>query len=139
MQEIEKQKRKLCVIEFIEVGDYLTDIKIHQGNQIGGCITVISTDTAKIVIDFGESLPGAEVKENIAFDWEAEKVDAVFFTHYHGDHIGRFMEIPEDVALYMGEGTWEVLKNLNKALKKKDVVERLENRPNLHFIRQNEK
>lgn len=139
MQEIEKQKRKLCVIEFIEVGDYLTDIKIHQGNQIGGCITVISTDTAKIVIDFGESLPGAEVEENIAFDWEAEKVDAVFFTHYHGDHIGRFMEIPEDVALYMGEVTWEVLRNLNQARKQKAVVAHQENRPNLYFIKQNEK
>ena len=139
MQEIEKQKRKLCVIEFIEVGDNLTDIKIHQGNQIGGCITVISTDTAKIVIDFGESLPGAEVKENIAFDWEAEKVDAVFFTHYHGDHIGRFMEIPKDVALYMGEVTWEVLRNLNQARKQKAVVAHLENRPNLYFIKQNEK
>lgn len=116
----------------------MTDIKIHQGNQIGGCITVISTDTAKIVIDFGESLPGAEVTENIDFDWEVEKVDAVFFTHYHGDHIGRFMEIPEDVSIYMGEVTREVLINLHHALKKKKVIERLENRPNLHLTRQNE-
>ena len=82
-----------------------TEIKIYQGNQIGGCITVITADASKIVIDFGESLPGAEIVENIEFDWENEKVDAVFFTHYHGDHIGRFMEIPDEVDLYMGKVT----------------------------------
>lgn len=111
-----------------------TDIKIYQGNQIGGCITVISTDVAKLVIDFGESLPGAEIVENIEFDWQNEKVDAVFFTHYHGDHIGRFMEIPDEVDLYMGKVTWEVLLNLNKALKHMDVVDKLEQRPNIHFF-----
>lgn len=112
----------------------MTDIKIYQGNQIGGCITVISTDAAKIVIDFGESLLGAEIVENIEFDWDNERVDAVFFTHYHGDHIGRFMEIPDEVDLYMGEVTWQVLRNLNKALKNKRVVEQLDDRPNIHFI-----
>lgn len=112
----------------------MTNIKIYQGNQIGGCITVISTDAAKIVIDFGESLPGAEVVENIDFDWENEQVDAVFFTHYHGDHIGRFMEIPDNVHLYMGEVTWKVLLNLNNALKKSEIVGKLKNRPNIHFF-----
>ena len=29
----------------------MTNIKIYQGNQIGGCITEISTDTTKIIID----------------------------------------------------------------------------------------
>lgn len=38
-------------------------INVYQGDQIGGCITVISTDKTKIVIDFGENLPGA-VKES---------------------------------------------------------------------------
>lgn len=112
----------------------MTDIKIYQGNQIGGCITVISTDAAKIVIDFGESLPGSEIVENIEFDWENENVDAVFFTHYHGDHIGRFMEIPDNVNLYMGEVTWKVLRNLNSAINHTEVVNHLENRPNIHFF-----
>ena len=112
----------------------MTDIKIYQGNQIGGCITVISTESTKIVIDFGESLPGAEVVENIEFDWEHENVDAVFFTHYHGDHIGRFMEIPDEVSLYMGEVTRKVLLNLNAALKNTEVVEHLNNRPNINYI-----
>lgn len=112
----------------------MTDIKIYQGNQIGGCITVISTDTTKIVIDFGESLAGAEIVENIEFDWEREQVDAVFFTHYHGDHIGRFMEIPDEVHLYMGEVTRKVLINLHTARKNMDIVEHLIGRPNINHL-----
>ena len=112
----------------------MTDIKVLQANQIGGCITIISTDITKIVIDFGESLPGSGEASNIEFDWALERVDAVFFTHYHGDHIGRFMEIPDDVHLYMGKVTWEVLKNINEALGNKEVVEKLDNRPNIHFV-----
>lgn len=116
----------------------MTDIKIYQGDQIGGCITVISTDEAKIVIDFGESLPGAEIAENIEFDWEKEKVDAVFFTHYHGDHIGRFMEIPDDVKLYMGEVTKKILRNLNSALKNTNIVNHIDYRPNVYYIKPDE-
>ena len=108
------------------------DIKVYQGNQIGGCITVISTNKTKIVIDFGESLPGSEIVENIEFDWRKEKVDAVFFTHYHGDHIGRFMEIPDDVDLYMGDVTFKVMLNIRKCIRDGEtavhkLMERLEN------------
>ena len=115
----------------------MTEIKIYQGNQIGGCITVISTDETRIVIDFGESLPGAEIVENIDFGWENENVDAVFFTHYHGDHIGRFMEIPDSVNLYMGKVTWKVLKNLNSAMHNTEVLEHLNTRPDIFFIQPN--
>jgi ribonuclease J len=93
-------------------------IQIKNANQIGGCITIISTNTTKIVIDFGEVLPGAEVTEETSFDWENEKVDAVFFTHYHGDHIGRFAEIPNEVPLYMGEVTYKILLNIYSRCKK---------------------
>ncbi len=106
----------------------MSDIRILQGNQIGGCITVISTNKTKIVIDFGENLPGAEKETNIDFDWEHENVDAVFFTHYHGDHIGRFMEIPDDVDLYMGEVTFKVMLNIRKAIKDEQAVKKLTER-----------
>ncbi len=106
----------------------MTDIRIFQGNQIGGCITVISTNKTKIVIDFGENLPGAEKKSNIEFDWKKEKVDAVFFTHYHGDHIGRFLEIPDDVDLYMGEVTFKVMLNIRRAIKDEAAVAKLTER-----------
>lgn len=101
------------------------DIKIYNGNQIGGCITVIKANNSKIVIDFGENLPGAKENPKIDFDWNQEKIDAVFFTHYHGDHIGRFMEIPDNVDIYMGEVTFKVMLNIRRALKDYVTVEKL--------------
>lgn len=36
---------------------------IHRGaDQIGGCITEISTENCKILIDFGSNLPGCKKK-----------------------------------------------------------------------------
>ena len=104
------------------------NINVYQGNQIGGCITVISTDKTKIVIDYGENLTGIQKESNIEFDWEHENVDAVFFTHYHGDHIGRFMEIPDDVDLYMGEVTYNVMLNLRDAINDNKAVTKLKER-----------
>lgn len=95
-----------------------TKIKVFRGDQIGGCVVLVSTGQAKICIDFGENLPGQEGEEGkrAELHWEEEKVDAVFFTHYHGDHIGRFMEIPAHVPLYMGSVSRQVLVNINRAL-----------------------
>jgi ribonuclease J len=91
-------------------------IKVHRGHdQIGGCITEISTDTSRIFIDFGQNLPGngeptpppeedeAMVKE--IFSQNKKQYEAVFYTHGHEDHIGLFEYIPEDISQYMSEGT----------------------------------
>ena len=95
-------------------------IQIFQGNQIGGCVTVISAvhngKTHRIMIDYGASLPGSEVEEDFRYPWEDEPVDAVFFTHYHGDHTGRIMEIPSGVPLYMGSVARKVMTNIQEAL-----------------------
>ena len=68
-----------------------TKVKVLKGDQIGGCVVLVSTSQAKICIDFGENLPGQEGEKEIRAElsWDEEKVDAVFFTHYHGDQIGR--------------------------------------------------
>lgn len=95
-----------------------TKIKVLRGDQIGGCVALVSTRQAKICIDFGENLPGQKGEEGkrAVLSWDAEKVDAVFFTHYHGDHMGRFMEIPAHIPLYMGSVSRKVLININRAL-----------------------
>lgn len=88
------------------------NITIHRGaNQIGGCITEISSSGCKILIDFGSNLPGSkqedfkkEQVEKIACD-----ADAVFYTHYHGDHTGLHHLIPASVKQYIGEGAKEVM------------------------------
>ena len=93
------------------------EIIIHRGtHQIGGCVTEIKTEEARIIIDMG-ALPGVTVP--VAMDGEADKnenaqmiksrsCDAVFITHYHGDHIGRIDALLPEIPLYMGEAAGNI-------------------------------
>ena len=82
-------------------------IKIHRGlDQIGGCITEISTETSRVFIDFGQNLPGYGVpttpEEDEAlvtqiFAQNKKEHEAVFYTHGHEDHVGLLEYIPDDV------------------------------------------
>lgn len=85
------------------------NITIHRGiNQIGGCITEIATDTTRILIDLGQNLPNGDgvVQDNLANKKSIETltkgIDAIFFTHYHGDHIGLFHLVPDGIPQYIG-------------------------------------
>ena len=49
---------------------------------------------SNILIDCGEATQVAIKKKG----WSFKSIDLILFTHYHGDHIGRFMEIPDDVG-----------------------------------------
>lgn len=113
-----------------------TEIHILHGNQIGGCMVLIGTDQTKICIDYGENLPGCgEMEEDReAIDWEREHVDAVFFTHSHGDHVGRFMEIPEGVPLYMGKTTRKIMTNIQGTLHREEAVNILSDRERIREI-----
>ena len=70
-------------------------ITIHRGiKQIGGCITEIKSEKGtKILIDLGHNLPeGDNLSVDIydqpeKLDELLEGVDAVFYTHPHGDHL----------------------------------------------------
>ena len=53
------------------------DIKIHRGlEQIGGCITEISTATTRIFIDRGQNLPG--VGEPTTAEVDRQMVEDIF-------------------------------------------------------------
>ena len=95
------------------------DIKIHRGlEQIGGCITEISTTTSRVFIDMGQNLPGIgesrlpeedrQMVEDI-FAQNQKEHQAVFYTHTHEDHIGLFWAVPEDVPQFIGEGGKEIM------------------------------
>lgn len=88
------------------------NITIHRGaNQIGGCITEISTDGAKILIDLGSNLPNGQVRELTKKEVSSitKDADAIFYTHYHGDHVGLFHLVPKSVPQYIGTGAKEVM------------------------------
>ena len=90
----------------------MMQITIHRGaNQIGGCITEIKSEGAKILIDLGSNLPssvGEEfTKEQIATICDG--VGAIFYTHYHGDHVGLMHLVPKHIPQYIGEGAKAVM------------------------------
>ena len=95
------------------------NIKIHRGlDQIGGCITEISTVSSRVFIDFGQNLPGngkpttpKEDEELVASIFASNPKDheAVFYTHGHEDHVGLFEYIPDNVPQFMSEGTKNLL------------------------------
>lgn len=83
------------------------NIIIHRGaNQIGGCITEISTDVTKIIIDLGSNLPGCQQADFTETEIAGivDGADAVLYTHYHGDHVGFISMVPETVRQYIGAG-----------------------------------
>lgn len=89
-------------------------IVIHRGtHQIGGCCTEIRTDQARILIDFGDELPEpGQVSRPLELEGVTHgKPDCggVFFTHYHGDHVGQLSRILPGIPLYMGEAAKEIL------------------------------
>lgn len=81
------------------------EIRIIKGtNQIGGCITEITSKNTKILIDFGTDLE--DDKESFELDgltYGKSKYDAVFITHSHIDHIGLINKINKDIPIYVEE------------------------------------
>ena len=111
------------------------EVIIHRGtHQIGGCATEYRTNKTRIFIDFGAELDSDNARP---FDIEGvtkckTNCDAVFFTHYHGDHMGLLDTINDDVPLYMGVASKGIAKILNDRLSKAPNIksydiERIEN------------
>lgn len=100
-------------------------ITIHRGiNQIGGCITEIATDKARILIDLGHNLPEGDL---IAYDELANTESitkltkgchAILYTHTHGDHIDLYSYVPSQIKQYVGKTAREVMLCKNKRLNK---------------------
>ena len=98
-------------------------ITIYRGShQIGGCATEIRTNNHRIVIDFGANLPNSKVEGAMGDEaltqtlFHGEPCDGVLFTHYHGDHIGLYKKIPQDIPLYIGSTAKKLLEILTEKL-----------------------
>ena len=97
-------------------------VTVHRGtHQIGGCVTELSTKTIRILIDFGSPLPGSPRREELRLPGVTEPdspCHGVFFTHYHGDHMGQIGQILPSVPLWMGETTRDVALALSRRLER---------------------
>lgn len=98
-------------------------ITIYRGShQIGGCATEIKTGEHRIIIDVGANLPDSKT-DNVMTDeelidtvFDGRVCDGVLFTHYHGDHIGLYKKIPQDIPLYIGSTAKKILGILTEKL-----------------------
>ena len=95
----------------------MAQVKIHRGtHQIGGCSTEISTENNRVFIDFGDNLSGV-VALPLQIDgltFGNSSASALFFTHYHGDHVGRLADVLPDVPVYMGKTAKAIQINLEE-------------------------
>lgn len=100
-------------------------IKVHRGtHQIGGCITEIKTAVARIIIDMGSELPRADKSESPPLNIEGvtkgkPDCDAVFITHYHGDHVGMFEAVLSGIPIYIGATAKQIYTVVQRTLKRK--------------------
>lgn len=104
-------------------------IIIHRGtNQIGGCLTeIVSNMGTKILVDIGANLPDAEGKVKPEIELEGltkgeSTFDAIFITHYHGDHVGLYNKVNSDIQIYMGKISKGIYTILQKRLNMADLV-----------------
>ena len=96
-------------------------ITIHRGqNQIGGSIIEIASETTKIILDAGseldEEIPVAPQIEGLFYGQPA--YDAVFVSHYHGDHLGLCGQVLPQIPIYIGKGAAEVTNTARRYLNK---------------------
>ena len=80
-------------------------------NQIGGSIIAISNAHTKIILDAGRELDddGSGCLPEIKGLFDSAGYDAVFFSHYHNDHVGLARNIYLGIPLYIGEGAYQVM------------------------------
>ena len=100
------------------------EIKIHRGqNQIGGNIIELSTQNTKILFDAGLELDDEKNEDlpDIKGLFDSKGYDAVFVSHYHGDHLGLVYNIHKDIPVYMGEKSSKII-HASDNYKKADTV-----------------
>ena len=88
-------------------------INIIRGkNQIGGNIIEISTENTKILLDAGLELDNDKQDElpDIPALFEYAGYDAIFVSHYHGDHLGLVYKAHRDIPVYIGESSYNIIK-----------------------------
>lgn len=100
-------------------------IHIYRGeNQIGGNIIEIATDQTKILLDVGLDLDEEKNKAlpNIEGLIDEAEYDAVFVSHYHGDHLGLAYQIHKDIPLFMSEKSTKIIQTSDAYYGKPTVV-----------------
>lgn len=88
-------------------------VRIQRGaSQIGGVCTEVFTDQTRIFFDFGSPLEGEGNQDELSIEgltYGTVNTDAVFLTHYHGDHVGEVPSIMPGIPVYMHKTARRIL------------------------------
>ena len=88
-------------------------VRIQRGaSQIGGVCTEVFTDNTRIFFDFGTPLEGEGNQDKLKIEglnFGKANTDAVFLTHYHGDHVGEVPSINSEIPVYMHKTARKIL------------------------------
>lgn len=90
------------------------NIVVHRGtHQIGGSAIEISTESTRIMLDFGNELSLDEKYTPINLDIDGvtkgiADCDGIIISHYHMDHLGQLTSVLPEIPFYMGELSKEV-------------------------------
>lgn len=99
-------------------------ITIHRGtHRIGGCVTEYEYGGWHLFVDFGEELPGGPKTGDLEVEgltYGDLSKSALLITHYHGDHIGSVVDLPESLPIYMGALGVKIQKLLSSRLSFRD-------------------
>lgn len=106
-------------------------ITVHRGiAQIGGCVTEIASDGGtRILIDLGHNLPDGDAVAKDEYDNPQrlndllDGVSHIFYTHYHGDHIGFEAKVPEGIRQHIGQLSLEMMKTLKRYMTHAEALE----------------
>ena len=87
------------------------EVIVHRGqNQIGGNIVEIASASTRILLDVGLELDMEEIiLPAIDGLFGDAAFDAVFISHYHGDHLGLAYYIDKNIPLYIGENSYRIV------------------------------
>ena len=100
------------------------NITIHRGtHRIGGCVTEYEYKGWRLFVDYGEELPGGPKTEDLEVEgltYGDLSKSALLITHYHGDHIGSVVDLPESLPIYMGALGVKIQKLLSSRLSFRD-------------------
>lgn len=93
-------------------------VNVHRGqNQIGGSIIEIATENTKVIFDVGSNLEESdeiEVPQIEGLFCGDAVYDAVFVSHYHGDHIGLLPYVLQEIPIYMGRQSANIVEAVSK-------------------------